>query len=62
MLYRTEHPKPQFERENWLNLNGEWQFEIDNSNSGAARNLFDTDEEFSLKINVPFVPKANFPE
>ncbi|MBQ3529977.1 MAG: beta-galactosidase [Oscillospiraceae bacterium] len=58
MLYRTEHPKPQFERENWLNLNGEWQFEIDNSNSGAARNLFDTNEEFSLKINVPFCPES----
>lgn len=24
---RKEHPKPQFERQDWLNLNGEWQFE-----------------------------------
>ena len=36
-MYREEHPKPQFERKNWLNLNGKWQFEIDNGNSGAAR-------------------------
>ena len=34
MIYRIEHPKPQFERENWLNLNGEWNFSIDYSNSG----------------------------
>ncbi len=58
MIYRAEHPKPQFERESWLNLNGEWQFEIDNGNSGAARRLFDPDQEFSLKINVPFCPES----
>ena len=34
---RPEHPKPQFERENWLNLNGIWQFEIDNGKSGIQR-------------------------
>ena len=28
MIYRTEHPKPQFMRENWLNLNGSWDFEV----------------------------------
>ena len=22
---RAEHPNPQFERESWLNLNGEWE-------------------------------------
>ena len=34
MMDRMEHPKPQFERENWLNLNGTWQFEMDPGNSG----------------------------
>ena len=58
MIYRTEHPKPQFMRENWLNLNGEWQFEIDNSNSGEERKLFESNKEFSLKINVPFCPES----
>ena len=28
-LPRHEHPKPQAERANWLNLNGEWDFEFD---------------------------------
>ncbi|MFR6581313.1 MAG: hypothetical protein ACLURP_04275 [Ruminococcus sp.] len=36
MIYRTEHPKPQFMRENWLNLNGSWDFEIDHGGSGEA--------------------------
>ena len=58
MIYRTEHPKPQFMRENWLNLNGEWQFEIDNGNSGAERKLFEASQEFSQKINVPFCPES----
>lgn len=58
MIYRTEHPKPQFMRESWLNLNGEWQFEIDNGNSGEERNFFHKDKEFSSKINVPFCPES----
>lgn len=39
MIYRTEHPKPQFMRDNWINLNGNWDFEIDYSTSGEAREL-----------------------
>ena len=31
---RCEHPNPQFERVDWLNLNGEWDFEFDFGNSG----------------------------
>ena len=58
MVYRAEHPKPQFMRENWLNLNGEWQFEIDNSNSGTERMLFENGKELSGVINVPFCPES----
>lgn len=58
MIYRTEHPKPQFMRENWLNLNGKWQFEIDNSNSGTERKLFENEKELSGVINVPFCPES----
>ena len=36
-MYRPEYPDPQFERKNWENLNGEWQFEIDNGESGDRR-------------------------
>ena len=54
---RAEHPNPQFERENWLNLNGEWEFEIDNSVSGRERGLQNA-EHLSSKIIVPFCPES----
>ena len=37
MIPRNEHPRPQFMRESFINLNGEWEFEIDNSMSGKYR-------------------------
>ena len=36
---RKEYPRPDFARENWQNLNGEWQFAEDYSESGRARNM-----------------------
>lgn len=58
MIYRTEHPKPQFKRENWLNLNGEWQFEYDYGNSGVERKFFSNSCTYSQKIQVPFCPES----
>ena len=58
MIYRTEHPKPQFKRENWFNLNGKWQFEIDNGVSGKERKLFEDSVSFTQEINVPFCPES----
>ena len=58
MIYRTEHPKPQFRRDNWLNLNGSWQFEIDHGNSGEARGMYDPAIQLSQTINVPFCPES----
>ena len=58
MIFRTEHPKPQFQRDSWMNLNGQWQFEIDHGNSGVARNLFASDAALSSVINVPFCPES----
>ncbi|MBQ9083972.1 MAG: beta-galactosidase [Clostridia bacterium] len=58
MIYRTEHPKPQFMRANWVNLNGEWQFEIDQANSGRARKLYAPDAAYSRQIQVPFCPES----
>ena len=54
MIYRTEHPKPQFMRQAWTNLNGLWQFEYDNGLSGEARGMHNPDAQFSMEINVPF--------
>ncbi len=57
-MYRSEHPKPQFMREAWTNLNGEWQFEIDRGNSGEARKLYEDGHELTSKITVPFCPQS----
>ena len=51
---RSEHPKPQFQRSNWINLNGEWDFCIDNGRSGTARKFYEDFSAFDKKITVPF--------
>lgn len=56
-VYRTEFPNPQFERENWLCLNGEWEFEIDNAKVGMARKFWQK-PSLAGKINVPFCPES----
>lgn len=54
---RPEYPRPQFVREGWLNLNGQWQFEIDHGCSGEARGLVEA-ETLSGEITVPFCPES----
>ena len=51
---RPEHPMPQFFRENWVNLNGEWEFYEDYSVSAQERGAMKPDFEYPLTINVPF--------
>ena len=57
MIYRQEHPNPQFERNNWVNLNGEWDFEFDFGNSKLETGILNR-EEWETKINVPFCPES----
>lgn len=54
---RQEHPNPQFERNTWSNLNGEWEFEIDNEKSGIDRKWYERDS-LNDKIIVPFCPES----
>lgn len=54
---RPEHPQPQMQREEWTNLNGEWNFYIDYGNSGEDRKLY-KDTELPEKIIVPFCPES----
>ena len=60
MIPRSEYPRPQLVRDNWMNLNGQWQFEIDFSVSGQARGMFapDAGHMFSREITVPFCPES----
>ena len=54
---RSEYPRPQMVRGNWLNLNGLWDFEFDFSRSGLDRE-FHKNGSFSKKILVPFCPES----
>jgi len=58
MIPRNEHPNPNFKRNDYINLNGQWDFEFAFGNSGKERKLFDVDAQFSKKINVPFCPES----
>ena len=58
MVYRSEHPNPQWERENWRNLNGQWEFDFDFGKSARDRELFKKNEKLSQEITVPFCPES----
>ena len=53
---RPEYPRPQFVREDWLCLNGPWQFEIDQGDSGLERGLLT--RRLTGHITVPFCPES----
>ena len=54
---RPEHPRPDFQRDSWLTLNGEWQFEIDAKADGEQRGLM-SGHDLAQKIIVPFCPES----
>ncbi len=54
---RSEHPRPDRKREDWINLNGEWDFEIDNAGCGIYKG-FEKRESLDSKITVPFSPES----
>lgn len=49
-----EHPRPDFEREIWQNLNGYWYFKTDSTDVGLTERWHETPEMFTDKILVPF--------
>ena len=55
---RQEYPRPQFVRQNWYNLNGQWQFEMDQGCSGEVRGLQNEGVALSGSITVPFCPES----
>ncbi|MGN0069668.1 MAG: glycoside hydrolase family 2 protein [Prevotella sp.] len=54
---RPEYPRPQFERTEWLNLNGNWTYTFDFGNSGIENRLQHS-EGFGNSITVPFCPES----
>lgn len=53
---RPEHPRPQFVREHWLNLNGVWEFEFDHADSGLENGILL--RTLKSRIVVPFAPES----
>ncbi len=50
-----EHPRPDFERPEWVNLNGDWAFRFDAADAGERERWFDAAPAgFPLTIRVPF--------
>ncbi len=56
-LPRAEYPRPQFERSEWLNLNGAWTYAFDFSQTGNQRGWNDS-KGFPDNILVPFCPES----
>ncbi|MFC0270372.1 glycoside hydrolase family 2 protein [Metabacillus herbersteinensis] len=50
---RSEYPRPQFERAEWMNLNGEWNFKFDKEAKGEKEQWY-KETNFDKKIVVPF--------
>ncbi|WP_432179138.1 glycoside hydrolase family 2 protein [Streptomyces sp. NBC_00063] len=53
---RPEYPRPGFVRDDWLTLNGTWQFAFDPGDSGLERGLVHS--ELPERITVPFCPES----
>jgi len=49
-----EHPRPDFERSEWLNLNGNWAFEFDKKDEGEKAQWHKGTKKFTQTISVPF--------
>ena len=58
MIPRPEHPKPQFIRERWLNLNGTWRFAFDFGVSGVEKGWHEDPAPLDREIVVPFCPES----
>lgn len=54
---RPEYPRPQFERQAWVNLNGTWSYTFDFGKSGIDRKLYES-QGFDGNILVPFCPES----
>ena len=49
-----EHPRPDFQREMWENLNGKWDFKFDPNNVGEKEKWQEQKVKFDKTISVPF--------
>ncbi|HVR75546.1 MAG TPA: glycoside hydrolase family 2 TIM barrel-domain containing protein [Planctomycetota bacterium] len=54
-IFLPEHPRPDFERAEWVNLNGRWSFRFDREDAGEKEKWFEAKlDAFPRSITVPF--------
>jgi beta-galactosidase/beta-glucuronidase len=51
---RSEHPRPDFVRGAWLSLNGTWEFQFDDRDTGLSERWYSQRKPFEKKILVPY--------
>ncbi|MEK5280414.1 MULTISPECIES: glycoside hydrolase family 2 protein [Paenibacillus] len=52
---RSEHPHPHWQRQEWMNLNGQWSFNFDPNNEGMKALWYSNPEiAYDSMITVPF--------
>ena len=63
---RPDYPRPQFRRDRWTNLNGEWRFAFDDRDEGLTEAWYETDfgdqegdTPFDRRIIVPYCYQAS---
>lgn len=52
--WRAEYPRPQFKRKDWMNLNGDWEFDYDDGRIGFNEKWHKGENTLSKHIQVPF--------
>jgi len=57
-MHRPEHPRPQFQRDSWLNLNGTWNFAFDFGLTGEEKGWHTDPSALGMRIEVPFCPES----
>lgn len=67
MNVRNDYPRPELVRKEWLNLNGEWDFDFDFANTLEVQYLhfnhtgkitYNMPKKIEKKINVPYCPES----
>jgi beta-galactosidase/beta-glucuronidase len=51
---RPEFPEPQFERADWMTLNGQWEFAFDDTNAGLDNHWYTDAQKFDRQITIPY--------
>jgi beta-galactosidase/beta-glucuronidase len=54
MIAAAKHPRPDFLRERWTSLDGDWEFAFDDADKGRAERWEQGQAPLPLRIRVPF--------